>query len=168
VFTQQLDVAADPRVPLPPATYGEQFTLAREIEAARARVAAAEADAARLQTALIARRALAPRMASHLDAFQEALTAITGLRQTGPQPESWRPPRALTTLRYLTMTLMALQQAVDGADAAPTPDARAGFTAIKALIAPVLARWDELRTRDLAALNATLSRLGEAPLTPSH
>jgi photosystem II stability/assembly factor-like uncharacterized protein len=177
-FTQPLEVVPDPRVSLPAAAYTEQFTLAKKIEAARVRVASAAAVTSKLQEAISARRAaagsgsgssasasVASAESALLDAFQGRLTAVTGVvPATNPANSWWRPAKALTTLRYLNATLDALAHAVDGADAAPSPDARTGFAKVEALIPAVLAAADKVRGEELTALNAKLKRAGKTAL----
>ena len=55
-----------------------------------------------------------------------------------------------------------LATAVDGADAAPSPDAIAGFEKIQPALAATLAAWEALKAKDLAALNAQLKEAGPA------
>ena len=53
---------------------------------------------------------------------------------------------------------------MQGADAAPSPDARAGLAKIEAMIPAVLAAWDRLRQQELDGLNTRLTQAGQAPL----
>ena len=57
-------------------------------------------------------------------------------------------------------TFEKLAGAVDGADAAPTPDARAGYAAAMPMLERSLAAWSNVRTTELAALNARLKAAG--------
>ena len=57
--------------------------------------------------------------------------------------------------------LNKLAGAVDNADAAPSPDAVAGFDKLQPPLAATLAAWDGLKTGDLAALNAALRKAGQ-------
>jgi photosystem II stability/assembly factor-like uncharacterized protein len=166
MFTQPLAVAADPRITLPPSVYTEQFALARRIEAARGRVAEASRRVTQLQKAVSARRLKSdPTETRALDAFQQRLTTVSGvIPVANPSNGWWRPAKALTTLRYLTETLASLDQAVDGADAAPSQDARAGFAKVEALIPTIIASWESLRTKDLPALNMALQAAGRKPI----
>ena len=165
-WSQPLELAPDPRVDLDPAAYAEQFALARRIEAERARVAAAAEAAREVQKALVARRAAATgRLRAELDAFQERLTAVTGQVPTAnPSNGWWLPPRSLDSLRALASSLDDLLAAVDGADAAPSPDARAGFERALPRVATGLAAWQRLRAVELAALDRRLRRAGLEPI----
>ena len=54
-------------------------------------------------------------------------------------------------------TFEKLAGAVDGADAAPTPDARAGYAAAMPMLEQSLAAWANVRTTELAALDVRLT-----------
>jgi hypothetical protein len=163
---QPLELRADPRVSVPADAYAAEFVLARRIEATHARVAQAAESLAALQRALPARLATAaPAEAPLLKAFAAKLAAVSGTTPaTNPSNAWWRPGRALTSLRYLNETLNTLEEAVDGADAAPSPDARDGYAKIEALVPPVLAAAASLRGPELSDLNANLKQAGAAPL----
>jgi hypothetical protein len=61
--------------------------------------------------------------------------------------------------------LKALATAIDGADGAPTPDAREGVAKAKPALARVRAAAARLES-DLTALNARLVAAGQAPVRP--
>src|SRR5438477_439927 len=105
--TQPLTVVADPRINLPASAYADQFALAKQIEQTRAAIAAAMQEA----TALTKEK---PDLA-------ERVKAISG----GSAGEAFPPPPAPTnSLRFIDSALAKIQSAVDGADVAPTQDAR--------------------------------------------
>jgi len=81
-----------------------------------------------------------------------------------PSGAWWLPPSSLTSLRALASRLDELQRAVDGADAAPSPDARAGFALAKSAVEAGLAAWERLSGETLSGLNAELAAAGEPPL----
>jgi hypothetical protein len=164
-LAQPLEVRPDPRVSLPAAAYAEQFALARRIEADRARVASAYEPASALQSRVTARAAAASGAeGAALTSFEARLAAVTGIQPAVNASDGfWRPAKALTTLRYLAETLRTLEQAVDGADAAPSPDAHEGIAKVEALVPPVLASWDAVG-RELTALNTKLAALGAPPV----
>jgi hypothetical protein len=133
--TQPLTLAPDPRVALPEEAYARQFALARRIEAALSRVTQAvdAADAAHGRLA----GAAAP-----LDAQVQALAGPDfGAAPSGP------PPRGITPLRVLATRLRTFEAAVDGADAAPSPDAEAGFKTLEPEIEAALVAWRTLEAQ---------------------
>ncbi|HYX24313.1 MAG TPA: hypothetical protein VFC23_09200 [Thermoanaerobaculia bacterium] len=158
-LTQPLTVAPDPRLSLPAAGYAAQFALARRIEAEKARLDAASHGVEALTAALGERRKNAPpKLAPALDALEARVRELSG---APPPGQWWVPPRSLTSLRAVGAALDGLATAVDGADAAPSPDAVAGFDQARKMLAVTLAAWDALKTKDLAALNATLKKAGQ-------
>jgi hypothetical protein len=165
-FEQELEIVPDPRVDLPLEAYREQFELAREISREVDRVAAATSASRELQKALsLARRKVSPRAAQVLDAFQEELTEVTGVvPATNPGNSWWLPARSLISLRALGSALSNLEEAVDGADAAPSPDARAGFAALRPKIEEGLAAWQRLEESRLPVIVRHLRRIGAPPL----
>ena len=130
---QTLTVLPDPRLHLRPGDLDAQFTLARAIEAARVQAGPALEDAAKL------RAAHAP-MRAELDALVDAPPDNPGAGQVAP-------PRQVDGLTDIALRLDALAQAVDGADAAPTPDAQAGFRLASQALARTLARWSDIAVR---------------------
>jgi len=166
-LTRPLVVARDPRLPSA-VTDGDlalQHDLARAIQAERVRVASALRLATDLRTQIAARRKEAPGTASALDAFGRALDGAAGppIRTPGEEfyvTEGISP----TTLRRLSAALAGLQSAVESADVAPTPDARAGFVERRKMVEEGLARWRDALGTDKPKVDAILRRAGLAPL----
>jgi hypothetical protein len=59
-----------------------------------------------------------------------------------------------------------LAAAIDGADAAPSPDALRSQTKLQALLEPTLKDWLRFKTEDLVRLNMQLQAKGMAPVAP--
>ncbi|HKS23134.1 MAG TPA: hypothetical protein VJZ76_10080 [Thermoanaerobaculia bacterium] len=121
------EVVPDPRVNLPATAYAEEFQLAREIEAEREKLAVALKDAG----------AQIPKL--------EGERRTRAIEISGVDPATaeawWLFPKSTATLRFAADKLAALQSAVDGADAAPSTDARASFAQLKAMAEEALGRW---------------------------
>ncbi len=184
--TRPLVVEPDPRVVLEPAAYGRQFELARRVERARESVAVAMKEAEGLHKQLVARaaalpapappaaasRAAAARPVSPAVSLSRAMSALDAEAQAlsereEPDPRSMPPPpTSLSSLRFLEGALSRLASAVDGADADPTPDAKAGLAALETTLTKTLASWETLKAGRLAALNAKLRQAGEAAIGP--
>jgi photosystem II stability/assembly factor-like uncharacterized protein len=126
---QPLRVVPDPRVNLPLSAYAEQFALASEIDALRSTVAAAVSESDKLLE----------------KATEEAQK--TRIRDLAGEPFSFgaitgpNVPPPMTTLRALGIALENLLEAVDGADAAPSPDARSRWTTLKTEVERALTAW---------------------------
>ncbi len=181
-----LAVEPDPRVALPPEAYERQFELARRVERARESVAAAMKEAEALHKQLVTRAAALPAPAPPASASRAAAArpvspavslsramadldvdaqALSEYEEPGPRSVP-SPPKSLSSLRFLGGALAKLASAVDGSDADPTPDARAGFAALESTLSKTLAAWETLKARGLAALNAKLRQAGEPPIGP--
>jgi hypothetical protein len=57
----------------------------------------------------------------------------------------WLAPRSTTSLRNLDSALQKLEDAIDGADAAPSPDAHAGWAKLRPAAEAALRTWKELK-----------------------
>jgi photosystem II stability/assembly factor-like uncharacterized protein len=131
-LTQPLIVAPDPRINLPPAAYAEQFALAKQIEAARVAVAAAREEAGAAMKKLT-------------EETQKG--RLNEIADVTPEEQWWLAPRSTTSLRFLDTALQKLESAVDGADAAPTADARASWGQLRPAVDAALRAWNEFKAK---------------------
>ena len=157
---QPLTVMPDPRVKLADEAYAQQFALARDIETAQLRLAKAQTEAKTLHKALVSARAASsdnPELNAAIAALDADVIAQSGIVDAGNPHNAWAlPPTTTTSLRFVGETFEKLATAADGADAAPTPDARAGYAATTALLDKALKDWAMLTLTKLGALNAQL------------
>jgi len=164
---QSLLVQPDPRVKLDDAAYAQQFAFAREIEAAQVRVAVASAEAKKLHKALEDERAAVAgnsALIATIDALDADVLARSGIIDAGNPRNAWALPSPTTTsLRFVGETLDKLAAAADGADAAPSPAARAGYAAAMPMLERALADWKAFTSR-IAALNAELKAARRKPI----
>ena len=130
------------------------------------RVAISSRDAGNLLEALAQRRKGADAaIARDIDTLSARVQAVLGGKPAPNPHNSWSyPPQHVQTLRYVGEALDTLNRAVDGADAAPSPDAQAGFAKVQALTDTTVAAWQTLQSRDAAAFNERLKKAGAAPL----
>ena len=167
---QPLTVAPDPRITMTDAEYAAQFAFAREIEATQVRVATAQDEAKKLHKALVAARAAvadAPELGAAVAALDADVVAAAGIVEAGNPHNGWAlPPTSTTSLRFIGETLGKLATAADGADAAPTPDARAGYAPAAASTDKALGEWKSLAGAKLDALNAQLKAAHRAAVSP--
>ena len=119
--TASLQVMPDPRVNVSSSAYIKEFALAREIEETRAALALAMEEAKGVKGS-------------------EVITGATTVT-TFPQPLA-----APNTMRFIADKLADVQDAVDGADGAPTPDARAGWEQLKLAADAALKAWRDLKS----------------------
>jgi hypothetical protein len=157
---QTLRVLPDPRVHLPDSAYAEQFALARRIERQTVRVAAAAHENGALLLALGSIRET--KLDGDVGALRERARALAGTHEAPNPHNAWAyPPRDANNFKFLGDALAKLLSAVDGADAAPSVDAQNGYKALASMVDATLGVWDELKSRDLAALNARLKEAGK-------
>ena len=168
-YRQSLTVAADPRLKLPGSAYARQFALAREVEAARVQIAAALTEAERIHAAIVAqRKSGGSAAASALAAADQRLLTITDIVPDKDSPDSVGPaPQTIRGLRYLAAAFRSLARAVDGADAAPTPDALQGYAKHRSLLNDALMQWARFTAIDMPRLNAELRSAGATPIAPA-
>jgi photosystem II stability/assembly factor-like uncharacterized protein len=167
VLTRPLVVKKDPRIPASEEDLQRQFELAVEVQAERIRlaVAARQATGLRKQLASIG-SATDPAVSAALEKFRASLDRLAGPSTAQIPLELFHASSAApTSLRRLEGSLRQLQTAIDSADAAPTPDALAGWQERRREAQEGLAAWKEFLTADLAEVNAALGRAGRPPLT---
>ena len=87
--------------------------------------------------------------------------AAVAAAPTCPANASALPPKHIESLRWLSGALANLREAVEGADAAPSPDARDGLTKLSPIVEAALAAWERFVTTALPALNARLTAGGQ-------
>jgi photosystem II stability/assembly factor-like uncharacterized protein len=165
-LTQPLTVAPDPRVGIAPEAYREQFELGRQVERLRARVTVGMRETIALTGRLAERRKnasgdVAVRMAElEAKAWDLAGSAPAANRYNG----WWRRAKSEATWRFVAEALDRLSAAVEAADAAPSPDARAGVAQLEPRVGVVEQAWSSLKAGDLARLDAELEALGQPPI----
>ena len=167
-YRAPLTVVPDPRVNMPPGAYARQFALARQIETARAEIAAALTQAKRIHRAIGERRQSAPAAAAaELAGADAQLLEVSDLAPEKRTPDSTgRPPGTTHGLRYLDGAFRELARAVDGADAPPSVDAERGYARQRAVLDQALAKWTAFRASALPRLNSLLKSAGAAPIEP--
>ncbi len=164
-YSQPLTVLEDPRVKIFTISLRHQLEFAQQIESARVQVAEASHTIASLLTQLRDLKGLVNgRLAAQVASLTRKLDAIGGAAPANPDDSVGVPPVNLENLNYFEGALANLEQAVESADAAPTPDARTGFKRQQKLLAPVMHQWRQLQLVDLPQLNAALQNAGRAPL----
>jgi hypothetical protein len=130
-LTQPLEVVPDPRVAVTQADFDAEFRLAKQIEQQRVRV----------RTMLEQARDVKARLAKakgqpNAEALSAQLTELVGAG--APISGSVAP----TDLTGISEWLDKLANAVDGADAAPTPDDVQGFATVTAALNAIAPRWN--------------------------
>jgi len=163
-YSQPLTVRMDPRVKTPAATLARQFALSKGVYDDIARTRAALDEVRALRASL---RATRPRVtgdvAAAVDSLERAAGALEGAAGGfGGGAAAAATPSLAGTIGQLAQLYGTLQEA----DVAPTSQLIAAVQAARRGVPPVLARWTEMRTREVSALNARL-RAANAPELPT-
>ncbi|HSC48246.1 MAG TPA: hypothetical protein VLG68_09175, partial [Gammaproteobacteria bacterium] len=161
-YAVPLKVLNDPRVKATAADLAKQQALAFEIQAERGTLYDAGGEVTGILKQLEAAAAKAPaELAAKLKAFEVEVSADTEQHAVFPgfgQPGS--APERVGSLAQVTGAMDALQQAVENADGAPTPDALTGFAQQRTAAAKAIARWQAMKAKALPGLNAELKAAG--------
>jgi chromosome segregation ATPase len=153
----------DPRVQAPAADLTRQFELSMRLTRAMAEDHAAleRVRALRAQLKAVRERSAksaAGETAAALDAKAASLEGSLGGFEGGPG-------RSREGLAGLNGQLASLLETVQDADRKPTAAMAAAAEDLEKSLATLLARWNDLRTRDLPALNQELRKASLPPIT---
>jgi photosystem II stability/assembly factor-like uncharacterized protein len=163
-YEEPLLVEPDPRVTVSSAALQREFVLARQIDQAGAQVAAALDQARKLLEALEPRLAQPGATRTNIASFVARALALSGLSPSRPPNAPKLKPLRTDSLAALSADLEKLENAVDGADADPGPDARAAWAALSRMVTGTLAEWHHFLDQDLTTLNRNLGAAGEPPV----
>ncbi|HVF44824.1 MAG TPA: hypothetical protein VM936_17500 [Pyrinomonadaceae bacterium] len=162
-YARALTVEMDPRVKTPRAGLEQQFALSRQAaEGMGASFDALEAVAklrAQLKD-LRARQRLAPALAESLAALDARAAALDG---SAPRGAGTAPAQA--DLSQLHSRLSSLLEVLQQSDAAPTTQAVAQSADFQRQLRELIQAWQQLRAKDVEAVNAQLRAAGLPPLT---
>jgi hypothetical protein len=151
--TQPLEIVPDPRGTATPDELAKQFALHAEINALLTEVHQAVLDirATRVKIAA-AKKGATGSQAAKVAAAGDALdTKLTEVEEILIQPRTHASEDALNFPVRLNNMLAALGALVSSGDAAPTVQEEAMFAELKGEATPALARWRELKTKEVAA-----------------
>jgi hypothetical protein len=144
---QLLTIVPDPRVPMAAGDFAQQFQLAQGIQAQRVRVRAMLDQAASLRTTL-------GKMSGQPTADALSAELLAQLGTEAPIGGSTPP----TTLTSISEWLDKLATAVEGGDAAPTPDDLHGFAVVSGALDEAQARWNSFTARARQAAGQAAAR----------
>ncbi len=153
-MAEPLNVKMDPRVATSSEDLRRQFDTEMQIAAALRQDYDALQQLRALRSQLKALMSRTPAMPAPI--AQQAAALDKNLAELEGVPSGYGP--AVTdTLAGLNSSLEKLYEAVDSADAAPTPQAeKTARVELQQSLSGVLGKWNETKTRDLPALNEKL------------
>jgi photosystem II stability/assembly factor-like uncharacterized protein len=173
-YTQPITVKQDPRVKTPALVMQRVYALTRAAYtgALDAQKAAQEAQALRTQIARTKSQATGAA-ATALDAFDKKIETVAG---ASAGPAGGRGGRgggfgapiggAPDTLNGASQALAGVMNSLQGADAQPTALQVTSIETALRNARAAMARWNMLKTTEVAALNAQLKAAGIAPVGP--
>jgi len=161
-YHQPLKVLPDPRVKLSDAALQREFALARKVEDAAVRTAAASTEASKLLKALDARlgQTHGPLRSQISELMTKAQDLSGVVLHPDPRNTMGSPPKRIDSLRALSMNFDKLGRAVDGADADPSADALTSYQRLTHTLDATLEAWHRLKQDELATLNRRLKTAG--------
>jgi hypothetical protein len=164
VLSQPLEVRADPRVATSAADLRQAYQTARRIADAMRRDfrAIQEVRAVRARARELMARVGHGPAADALAAVESAAAELEG----AGRGRARRPAGAPANLVVSNGRLVELLTMVDQADAAPLPAQLSALDEVEKDLDESLAHWSEVKTRELAAANAELSRAGLPRIQP--
>jgi photosystem II stability/assembly factor-like uncharacterized protein len=167
-YTQPLAVRMDPRVRAPREALAGQFALSMECYEGLRKVREASGQVQRTLGQLEAARGRAPEgpLREEVAALAKKVKALAG-PERGPGRFPGRGRReGEPSFGQLGGQLAGLLGHLQGGDAAPTTQSATAVGELKEALAGLLARWEELKTREVKALNDKLREAELPALTP--
>jgi len=165
-FTQPLMIKMDPRVKTPEDGLRQQFELEMKINDAMHHdyQALQQVRSLRQQLKNLTERTRQGQLKESLAALENKAAELEG-NEGGYGTIFLSTPEGRSLAR-LNTGLNTLLSAVDSADAAPTTQAVSTFNDLNNALDQQLARWDEIKTKDVPELNLKLKRSGAPQLSP--
>ncbi len=167
-LTQPLVVKPDPRVTTPVEGLRKQQEVEVAIADALQRVADAQQQIRSLRSQINQAREKAGSAAEQLTAFDGKLRALEGggggRFGGGGGPGAASQAGAPPSLSAISGALSGVYGAIDSADAEPTEQALGALADATADLAAASQRWQQLKTNELAAINAALKAAGASEL----
>jgi hypothetical protein len=168
-YTQPLTIKMDPRVKTPAAALTQAHAMSVRLYDAVARDSAIMEQAQTLRGKLRDARTRAANdaaIAQAIDAFTQRLNAIAG-QPAGGGRGGRGGGGGQPTVASVNGELLSLLNLIEDSDAAPTTQATSAVQAAERVFAGLTSRWELLRTRELAELNAKLQAAGQPIISVS-
>jgi photosystem II stability/assembly factor-like uncharacterized protein len=159
-YTQPLHLRMDPRVKTSPDDLHSQFELDRKIADALHRdyQALQQVRSLRSQLKALTERRPSPEIAKTIAALEAKAAALEG--DGGGYGTRFLSTPEERSLARLNTGLGAVLSALDSADAAPTTQQSGMFADLEKALTAQLASWEQMKSKDVADLNAQLSKAG--------
>jgi photosystem II stability/assembly factor-like uncharacterized protein len=162
-FTQPMTIKMDPRVKTSPEGLAQQFALAHQSWEGMNTIQVTLKQLRKLRTQLRELRDRAGEneaLSNALSELEAKAATLEGAGGGGRRRGAGRGSReeGRTSLSQVYGQLAAVLALVDGADATPTTQAVAAATEVQRSLVRLMARWQNLRTQEVKALNEQLRK----------
>jgi len=162
-FTEPMTIKMDPRVKTSAKDLKAQFDLETQIVQSMRRDFDALEEVRRVRDQIKKfSSSRDPSVRSQVDGISKMLDEVEG--SAGGYGALFLSTSAGRGLARLNSALNSLLATVDSADAAPTTQTVAMFAEVKSALDQQLARWSEIRNKDIVAINEELKKAGAAPI----
>ena len=163
-YTQPLTIKMDPRVKTSPAGLRQQFDMeSRIVEEMHVDYVAVQQGRSVTEQLEKAKSGAQAELLSGITALQTKLVELIG-HEAGFGARYLSSPEG-RSLVELNGALRELLATADSADAAPTTQAAAMFHDVQNALVAQLYRWNDIKTKDIPAINLQLQNTGRAPLS---
>jgi hypothetical protein len=162
-YARPLTVLLDPRIKTSRLGLEQQFALSTQTAAGMTASFNALEQVKKLRAQikdLRARAGIAPALSDALAALDKRAAALEG--DTGPRPPG--APPAPPNLSQIHTSLATLLDVLQQADAIPTTQAVAAAADLQQKLRGLMSSWDELKGREVQAVNTQLRAAGLPPL----
>ncbi|MEP6742146.1 MAG: glycoside hydrolase, partial [bacterium] len=162
-YTAPIEVKMDPRVKVAPLALNQQAEVEKRIIAAMNQSFAAVQQIVGLREQLA--KVLSQTKPGTADAtLAEAAKALDKKAAELVAVEEQYPPVGIISAASINGAFGSLLRLIESADAAPTAQANETFITYKRLLDQQLAKWEELKRKDLPALNVMLQQKQMPPI----
>ncbi len=159
-YTDMLIVKMDPRVTTPAEGIAKMFEVSHGSYEGISRIRAAQSEIASLRAQMksIKERAGQGAIADAIDALDKKAAALDGGARVVGRGGQSGAVGGEPTLARLAGELNTIMGIAEGADAAPTTQATSAYNQSRQSLDELLARWNEIKSRDVNDLNEKLRR----------
>jgi photosystem II stability/assembly factor-like uncharacterized protein len=167
-YVQPLKVKMDPRVKAPAADLEQQFQTSMKCyqSVQQIRATLVRTGQLREQIKTVRQRAGQGDLSEALGALDRKIAALEGTAAARGRPGMMRNADARPTFNNISGTLGALMSLVQGADAAPTTQARAAFVESINTLMDLERRWTDLKSKEVKSVNEKLRQANLPALDP--
>ena len=166
-YTQPLTVKMDPRVKTPPEGLAQQSMLSLQVAAdmRQASETLRQLRALRTQLKKLQQGTEQKQLVEALESLDQKAAALAGSENSGRRGRGRGVRTGEPTLMRLHGELGQLLETLQGADGTPTTQTVAACGQVHRALSGPLARWTELKSKDVKTVNELLRQANLPPLS---